>query len=110
MKLSKVIAAVATIAIVSEVTRRIVTEIDNRRMGAELAELFGWETEEFDMMKKPNAIESAVDKRKKAEEALLAEREYLLASLYDAMSTQNEAEKAKDKARLAEISTELEAL
>jgi len=110
MKLSKVIATVATIAIVSEVTRRIVTEIDNRRMDAELAELFGWETEEFDMMKKPNAIESAADKRKKDRKALLAEREYLLASLYDAMSTQDEETKAQDKARLAEISTELEAL
>lgn len=110
MKLSKVIAAVATIAIVSEVTRRIVTEIDNRRMDAELAELFGWETEEFDMMKKPNAIESAADKRKKDRKALLAEQDYLLASLSDAMSTQDTETMAKDKARLAEISTELEAL
>ena len=110
MKLSKVIAAVATIAIVSEVTRRIVTEIDNRRMDAELAELFGWETEDFEMTKKPNAIESAADKRKKDRKALLAEQDYLLASLSDAMSTQDTEAMAKDKARLAEISTELEAL
>jgi len=109
MKLSKVIAAVATIAIVSEVTRRIVTEIDNRRMDAELAELFGWETEEFDMMKKPK-IDIEALKREADRDMLLLEQEYLLASLSDAMSTHDTETMTKDKARLAEISTELEAL
>lgn len=111
MKLTKLLAAVATIAIVSEITRRIVTEIDNRRMDAELAELFGWETEEYDMANynKPKVI--TVAQRKQAErQALLAEQDYELQSLSHAISTQDDSEIARSKARLAEINTELEAL
>jgi len=42
--------------------------------------------------------------------ALLLEQDYELASLYDAVQTQDETEIARSKARLAEITSELEAL
>lgn len=112
MKLSKLLAAVATIAIVSEITRRIATEIEYRRMDAEL---FGYSEEDEIVMnygRKP--IETPAKKaeriRKEARQALLAEQDYELQSLSHALSTQDDAEQVRSKARLAEINTELEAL
>lgn len=50
-------------------------------------------------------------KKKPSErDALKAEEDYELASLYDAMQTQNETEIERSKARLKEIQTELEAI
>lgn len=43
-------------------------------------------------------------------EALIAEQDYELASLHDAMLTQNVTEIQRSKARLHEIQNELEAL
>ena len=74
----------------------------------------GFDNEEDDFMaynlpkKKP--INIMEEKRKKDRKALLIEQDYLLASLADAISTQDTETIAKDKARLAEIHTELEEL
>ncbi len=55
-------------------------------------------------------VNIAEEARKKARKALLLEQDYELASLYDAVQTQDETEMARSKARLAEITSELEAL
>ena len=55
-------------------------------------------------------VNIAEESRKKARKALLLEQDYELASLYDAVQTQDETEMARSKARLAEITSELEAL
>ena len=55
-------------------------------------------------------VNIAEEARKKARKALLLEQDYELASLYDAVQTQDETEIARSKARLAEITSELEAL
>lgn len=55
-------------------------------------------------------INLAEEKRKQDRKALLTEQDYELQSLSHAISTQDEAEQKRSKARLAEIHNELEAL
>lgn len=111
MKLTKLLAAVATIAIVSDITRRIVSEIEYRRMDAEL---FGFYEEDYDMYKQPKKYETATQKaereRKETRQALLVEQDYELASLSHATAMRDEAEQGRSMARLREIHNELEAL
>ncbi len=60
--------------------------------------------------KRKYPINIAEEARKKARKSLLLEQDYELASLYDAIQTQDEVEQERSKARLAEIASELEAL
>ena len=120
MKLTKFFVSLAAIAIVTEVTRRIVT--DNNAQSVwnwEDDDMFFYTSDDDDFMeyygfKRSKAAETAEQKaereRKKARKLVLLEQDYELASLSDAISTQNETEIARSKARLAEIHSELEAL
>lgn len=56
------------------------------------------------------AEDSAEIERKQLRLAILAEQDYELASLFDAVETRDEAEILRSKARLTEIHSELEAL
>ena len=110
MKLTKFFVSLAAIAIITEVTRRIVT--DNNAQSAWDVWLDDWDEEDDKMFnyQPKKTFNIAEEARKKARKALLLEQDYELASLYDAISTQNETEIARSKARLAEITSELEAL
>ena len=126
MKLTKFFVSLAAIAIVTEVTRRIVT--DNNAQSSWDAWLDDWDDQEDDEMffynsdeddfmayygfKHPKALETPAQKaeRKQARKALLAEQDYWLAQLSDALSTQNEADKAEANENLQRIVDELGAL
>ena len=68
------------------------------------------EDEEMMYRQQKPTVNIAEESRKKARKALLLEQDYELASLYVAVQTQDETEIARSKARLAEITSELEAL
>ena len=110
MKLTKFFVSLAAIAIVTEVTRRIVTD-NNAQSGWDVWP-DDWDEEDDDMFnyQPKKTFNIAEEARKKARKALLLEQDYELASLYDAIQTQDEAEQKRSKARLAEITSELEAL
>ena len=110
MKLTKFFVSLAAIAIVTEVTRRIVT--DNNAQSEWGVWPDDWDEEDDKMMHRQpkKTFNIAEEARKKARKALLLEQDYELASLYDAIQTQDEAEQERSKARLAEINSELEAL
>lgn len=111
MKLTKFFVSIAAIAIVTEVTRRIVT--DNNTQSGWDAWSDDWDGEDdymADYKQRKYPINIAEEARKKERKLLLLEQDYELASLSDAISMQNETEIARSKARLAEINSELEAL
>ncbi|MEE1131810.1 MAG: hypothetical protein UHX00_09370 [Caryophanon sp.] len=61
-------------------------------------------------MKQIVKIIRKVDIEKQYEQVLRLELDYELASLYDAMNSSDEIQKAKSKKRLAEIQKELEGM
>lgn len=116
MKLTKLLAAVATIAIVSEITRRIVEEYEYRKINEEL---FGRNEEEeaVNLLKnygnKPIDIKKLKkeEDRKQAIKALKVEQDYHLATIQYAIYEMYEPEIVTEaKARLIEIHNELESL
>lgn len=62
------------------------------------------------VMKQIVKIIRKVDIEKQYEQVLRLELDYELASLYDAMNSSDEIQKAKSKKRLAEIQKELEGM
>ena len=69
------------------------------------------EEDENMMYRQPRkTVNIAEEARKKERKLLLLEQDYELTSLYDAISTQDETEIARSKARLTDINSELEGL